>query len=221
MRKRGLLRVAAIWGAGLLCASAAFADPIVNGDFSAGNSGFASGYTFVTSSSNTNCYPEGSYSVTTNPINCHNLWSSFGDHTTGTGNMLIVNGAPAANVPVWSESLAVQANTQYFFSAWVASTYTANPAQLNFLINGSQVGGTFTASTTTGLWQQFTASWNSGSNTTAALGIVDQNIIRSGNDFALDDLAFSSVPEPASWILLCILTPALLFWQRRRSARAQ
>jgi hypothetical protein len=59
-----------------------------------------------------------------------------------------------------------------------------------------------------GSWQSFHYTWNSGANTTATLGIVDQNMAAAGNDFALDDLGFedppSSIPapEPASLILL-------------------
>lgn len=209
---RGLLALAAAaW------APVASANLITNGDFSAGNAGFASGYTYVSPTPNTSCWPEGTYTVGTDPNACHYLWTSFGDHTSGAGNMMIVNGAPSANVSVWSESsIGVQANTQYTFTGWVASTYPSSPASLNFFIDGAQVGA-FTSSTAPGQWQQFSASWFSGTNTSATLSIFDQNLDRGGNDFALDDLSFDAVPEPnaALWLM-----GALVLVVRQRSRRA-
>ena len=41
--------------------------------------------------------PEGLYSITTNPRFTRSQFQSMGDHTTEIGNMMIVNGAPAAN----------------------------------------------------------------------------------------------------------------------------
>src|SRR3546814_16032086 len=56
---------------------------------------------------------------------------------------------------VWFESgIAVEANTTYFFSTWIASTYPVSPAQLNFSINGASIGPTFVASSTPGEWQR-------------------------------------------------------------------
>ncbi|MCK7527099.1 MAG: hypothetical protein MZV64_60560 [Ignavibacteriales bacterium] len=58
---------------------------------------------------------------------------------------------------------------------------------MQFNINGTPVG-TFTGSSTTGVWQQYMATWNSGASTTAQIAIIDLNTANSGNDFALDDL---------------------------------
>lgn len=191
---------------------------VVNGDFSAGNSGFTSDYGFIT---NNNCYPETSYDIVINPNNCHNLWASFGDHTTGTGNMMAVNGATSSNLNIWSENVTVTPNTQYNFSAWVASSYPVSPAALDFSINGQQLGGDFTASTTTGLWQEFTGTWNSGASSAANLTIVDKNTDAYGNDFALDDIAMSeatATPEPAYFVVTGIGLAAMLMLRRRKAA---
>ncbi len=191
---------------------------VVNGDFSGGNTGFTTGYNLAVSN---NCWPETTYNVVVNPQNCHSLWSSFGDHTTGTGNMMVVNGATSANVSVWSETVTVAANTAYDFSAWVASVYPSSPAVLDFSINGVQVGSDFTASTTPGLWQEFTTPWNSGVNTTAVLNIVDRNTAASGNDFALDDISLGNVaptPEPGYFVFTGIAMAGLLVMARRRKA---
>lgn len=220
-----VLVIAGVAAAAAAMASGAQAAGVVNGDFSAGNTGFTSGYGYLAPAGQFTLYPEGYYTVDTNPNNVHNLWSSFGDHTTGSGEMMIVNGAPNANVTVWDEIVSgLAANTNYFFSAWVASSYPTNPAVLDFSINGSSIGS-LTPPTTTGQWTQFYVQWNSGANTSADIALVNQNTVRDGNDFALDDIAFGTtnpggVPEPASWSLMIGglgLTGALL---RRRRALA-
>ncbi len=74
---------------------------IVNGDFEAGNSGFTSDYTY----SPGNLNPAGRYAVLTDPNSAHGQATSFGDHTTGYGLMMAVNGANLANQIVWSQTV--------------------------------------------------------------------------------------------------------------------
>src|SRR4051812_29700303 len=95
---------------------------VANGGFEAGNTGFSSGYGFVPPTPDTSCYPEGIYTVGSNPQACHNLWSSFAAHTGS--QMMIVNGSTAPGVNVWEEAgLTVLPNTNYRFAAWLASVY--------------------------------------------------------------------------------------------------
>ncbi|WP_448702661.1 hypothetical protein ACFGVR_09940 [Mucilaginibacter sp. AW1-3] len=168
-------------------------DAVVNGDFeTAGNhyAGFTSSYTKNTSS----LVAEATYAVLKDPHSEHGSFATFNDHTlnNGNGRMMVVNGAPTANVTVWSEAITVQANTTYVFSVWGASVTSQSPGILNFSINGTQLGN-ITLSSTLGNWQNFTVRWNSGSNTTANIGIVNQNTAATGNDFALDDISFAPV----------------------------
>ena len=208
--KINIRTISALGFVALLAAPVASAELIVNGNFQSGYTGFTSAYT-IGQPGNTGLYPAGTYALLTDPSLGHNLFASFGDHTSGTGLMMVINGA-AAPVNVWAEGpITVTANTNYLLSAWVTSVYSASPALLSFNLNGSQVGSNFSlAGTTVGDWQHFTGTWNSGANTSASLAaIVDQNLEPNGNDFALDDISLveqtadvGAVPEPSSWILL-------------------
>ncbi|HEY4064286.1 MAG TPA: gliding motility-associated C-terminal domain-containing protein [Puia sp.] len=161
---------------------------IVNGDFSAGNSGFASGYGYSTSG-----LPPAVYFVGTDPVSWNPGMAACHDHTTGTGNMLLVNGADVPNVTVWTETIPVTPNTSYQFSTWIENISTLNPAQLQFSINGIPVGGIFQANNASCVWDQFYTTWNSGSSTSATISILNENTSFSGNDFALDDINFAPI----------------------------
>ena len=229
----GLLVTIAILLTGGL-ANSARANLIPNGDFESGNTGFTTGYTY----SPGDLWSEGTYDIASNPANDHPLWASFGPHT-GTA-MMLVNGAQVAGVNVWGVgAIAVSAKTSYIFSTWIASNYATSPAILDFSANGQQLGSAFTASTTTGLFQQFYATWYSGSATSVTLSIVNQNTAFSGNDFALDDISLDTsvpttgtsvggisdpsavaVPEPTSLAMLGIGMLGV-FGARRRDRRGR
>jgi hypothetical protein len=218
MKIRLALLAAAAFGA--MASGAQAANLVVNGDFEAGNTGFSSDYTLHVPTVN-----QAEYSITTNPNLVHPLFSSFGDHTSGSGNMMVVNGSSDTTDRVWFEDgLTVLANTTYYFSTWIASAHPASPAQLAFSINGSQIGAVFNASATTGVWQQFFATWNSGAATSADVALVNQNPAFGGNDFALDDIVLDTarpgVPEPATWALMILGFGAAGAMLRRRAVPA-
>src|SRR6478609_2921440 len=100
------------------CVSDPVSSLVVNGNFSNGNKQFTSGYSYCNS---TNClYPEGYYAVGKNANSFHGNFVGR-DHTTNTGNFLIVNGAGVPSTIVWSQTITVKANTNYNFSSWVMS----------------------------------------------------------------------------------------------------
>jgi hypothetical protein len=213
---------------GSLAASQASANLIFNGDFEAGNTGFSSDYAYIAPgtlspvgapdySSGGSAYTlwdEGTYSVGTDPNSLHASWASFGDHTTGTGNMMIVNGA-ASPVSVWQGTLtsALVVGQTYEFSAWVANLYPppvglgttpTAPAELQFSIGGNQIGASFTAPGV-GVWSEFTATFVAGSE---PIAVLDLNTVPNGNDFALDDISLTVVPEPTTMTI--VIAGALL-----------
>jgi gliding motility-associated-like protein len=176
---------------------------ITNGDFSGGNSGFNSSYTF-TNPTNT---AEGQYNIIPNPQTYNGAFSACGDHTTGAGNMMVVNGSGTVGATVWCQTLPVTANTDYLFSAWLASVFPTNPAELQFTINGITIGGNLNASGTTCQWDEFFATWNSGAATSANICITNVNTSIAGNDFALDDISFSPVCTQTASITVTIANP--------------
>jgi hypothetical protein len=190
-------------------------DLVANGDFSLGNTLFASNYIVpVTPGPFGLLSNPGTYLVTTDPNLGHTNFLSFGDHTTGTGNMMVCNGSAVANDIVWTETISVTPNTNYNFSAWVASVYNTtagNEAQLQFSINGSLLGTAFSAPFTGGVWANFATNWNSGVSTSAVITIVDQNFTAPGaNDFALDDIFYQQICSHSDTIIITEnLTPTV------------
>jgi hypothetical protein len=198
-----------------LTASAAHAgNIIVNGDFELASVpgctypscwGFTSAYTYVPPPYSTvpgshSLFYEGTFGVLTDPSQAHGAATSYGDHTTGTGYMMAVNGANlVANEVVWEETVQVSPNTPYQFSMWSSSWDSGSPAVLEFLFNGTSIG-TLTDSITPGVWWNFATGWDSGANTSLTIDIIDLNTATMGNDFAIDDISLS--PEPTTLLLL-------------------
>jgi hypothetical protein len=219
MRKL-LVASAALFALAVGGSASAATNLVFNGDFELGDVGFASDYTYAVPT-----YNQAEYSTPGSPCLVHGSFSCFSDHTPDPGNlMMVVNGSDDPNEWVWKQDVVnVEQNTTYYFSTWIASVYPVEPAKLRFFINDDPLGAVFTASATTGVWQQFYATWNSGSNTTATIGLKNQNTAYSGNDFALDDIVLSTaaVPEPATWALMIAgFGGAGAMLRRRRSVAA-
>ncbi len=167
---------------------------VTNGDFSSGDVGFTTDYNVNTAPSIPgNQLIEGEYNVGTDPQPMHINWQACGDHTTGNGNMLIVNGAEVNDQQVWCQTINVDPNTEYAFSAWLTSVDPNGPAEIQFQINGFDIGDGNLAISNTCEWVNYFEFWDSGFNTTAVICIEDVNTQEPGNDFALDDIIFSPV----------------------------
>ncbi len=184
---------------------------VVNGDFEAGDTGFGSGYGYrpswtypglATTSANSSLWDENYYGIGTNARYYHTNFWGHQDHTSGTGNFMIVNGNLNEGTAIWEETVIVEANTNYYFSAWSMSLNSVgNDAVLQFEVNDSLVGTQ--ARLTPGLsndnnngWVRFYSNplWNSGS-VSGPITIRIRNVepAASGNDFALDDISFGTL----------------------------
>jgi len=168
---------------------------VTNGDFEQGNTGISTDYTLGTSGTYGPLSTEGTYAITSSPNLVHSNFSNCADHTPNPGTqMMVVNGSATANTNVWCQTITVTPNTEYQFSTWVSSALNdPNVAQLQFSINGSALGGIFSPSSQGCQWSQFFQTWNSGAATSAQICIVNQNTGAGGNDFAIDDISFSSI----------------------------
>lgn len=203
----------------LLWCGAATANLITNGDFEAGNTGFSTDLGF----SPGDITPAGVYDILPDPATAHPSADSYGDHTTGGGNMMAVNGSTSAGDLVWGQTVIVDPATTYDFAAWISSWVSASPAELAFTVNGSTIG-TLSAPATTGSWVLAFATWTSGASTSADIEIRNSNTAFSGNDFGLDDLFFgnpifsSPVPEPVTPALVSVALAAVGLSRRRRPA---
>ena len=177
---------------------------VVNGNFDQGNTSFGTDYLVGTGGTWGPISNPGTYLVTTNANIAHTNFSNCTDHTTGAGNMMVVNGASIANQNVWCQTVAVSPNTDYEFSTWVQNYDIINPAQLSFYINGVQIGATFSPTTAGCTWQNFFQLWNSGAATSAQICIVNQSLAGGGNDFALDDISFSPLCSTIDSLVISI-----------------
>ena len=198
---------------------------LTNGNFSAGNTGFTTGYNI------SGVFPPGPdgpghYNIVTQTIQFNPAYGqTFGDHTSGTGNMLIVNGSPISNLSFWGNNVAVAQNSTYTFSGWFASalvTPDPSPASIVLSINGTALNPAgFAVNATAGGWTQYTTTWNSGANTVANLSMSDRNLGDFGNDFVVDDLVFqgpaANAPEPGTLALLGLAALPVAGLLRRRN----
>ena len=173
------------------------ANYVTNGDFELGNTGFVTDYVYVAPPGY--LHPDQRYTVHTDPHEVHSGFTSYGDHTSGSGNMLIVNAATAENQTVWEQTIAVTAGVDYIFSYWLSSCSPTNPANLQLSINGVVLGSDL-APSVAGIWQEIVYNWNSGADTSATIRLVDLTLAYGGDDFAIDDIYL--VPEPGTILLL-------------------
>lgn len=162
---------------------------VVNGDFSQGNVGFQTTYTFSTFA-----WPDyyGIANSSTNPN--PGSWMNCGDHTGGGNYMWADASSSNQNMPIWQENFAVQPNTNYVFSFWMCNvngdSVTCPPGVVQFSINGVALGSMLQAPNPHCVWIQNCVVWNSGSATQANISILNQNAFFSGNDFGFDDFSF-------------------------------
>ena len=127
---------------------------LTNGNFETGGNaiGFlinGAGYTQINPPTGSSF--QGNYAITTNPQLLNSNFISGGDHTTGSGMMLVVDGNTVPNSRLWSCTstggalTGFTAGSTYTFSYWIKSvsndvTNNATQAYINvFFVNASNV----------------------------------------------------------------------------------
>ena len=167
---------------------------IVNGDFEQGNVGFTSEYEYHNYQTEDRV-DEGTYTIGEDSGGYVEslLWEHGSDHTTGSGNMLIVNGWIGSGIKtIWSQTITVQPNTQYQFSYWVKSLFPPHP-QLSIFLNDIPQDDAFAGFTDYNLWTNNSILWNSGQNSQVVIKIVELTNSGLGNDPCFDDISFRAV----------------------------
>lgn len=220
--------IASALAGGILFASAASAAPnlVVNGDFSAGNSGFTSGYTYQPYPGD--MHPEGLYTVGPNPFAVHSSWVAMDDGN----NRLIVNGSTETPLPfVWREDVNAGAGA-YHYSLDVADICCNDsyggpnlPSLLTFSFS-SDGGATFnplaayttTPPTDAGVFVTLSGNFALPTAGLLRLQIDSGTNFPGGNDFAIDNISVSAVPEPAGWAMMILGFGGLGASLRRRRA---
>lgn len=202
---------------------------VVNGDFSAGNTGFSTSYIYG------NVTSGGTYWIGASPSLAPGAYSDWGDFSGpfGSGDMFIANGGGTGQ-EVWGETVSVTPDTTYTFSFWGAEIDATSGSVPDLSVFINPVLGEFplqvdafpvNSPANGGSWEQFTLTWNSGSNTSAFLDLADGNTSFGWNDFAITDISFSAgtpapTPEPGTLLLLGSGLLGFAPFVRRKLARA-
>ncbi|MEZ4798437.1 MAG: gliding motility-associated C-terminal domain-containing protein [Flavobacteriales bacterium] len=164
---------------------------IQNGNFSQGNTSFTTSLTLGSGFFCPLC-PEGTYAVGSLAFLYHSDFIGQ-DHTNPpNGQFFIANAAASEGQSVWCQTVNVQPDTDYTFSFWVrdvTNNSDSHPlAIIQAYFNGTPEGASIEAY---GGWQQNSFTWNSGSETTVEICLLNFQSNSGGNDFGLDDISLS------------------------------
>lgn len=156
---------------------------ITNGNFESGNSGFSSEYVFGTPGGP---FGPNNYGVGLNPPSYNGGFSPCGDHTSGGGMMMIVDGSTTPGRRIWCQTVPTVVGNEYLFELYVQSVYPVAPCQLNVTFNGTNF-----ASGSGGAvcdWIKIEGCFKATSGSTQ-ICISEVSGVGFGNDFAIDDIA--------------------------------
>jgi len=185
---------------------------ITNGDFERGTVGFITNsvaYKLISPPFSGSTAP-GEYAITNDPkpLNTANF-ISIGDHTSGTGNMMIIDGTTTTgNRRFWIAGstgdgiCGLKIGDTYTFSYWIKSisnTVTNNDTQariVTFFGGASDISPTATASIAplpAVDWQKVEYTFKA-TSTCVNIELFNTNLNPVGNDFAIDDLVLTGPP---------------------------
>ena len=180
---------------------------LMNGNLEGGGSGNGFLVTDYSLSSLTGVSSPGSYGYTNNPNAMDASFISCGDKTTGSGKMLVYNGATVANKFIWTTSstggaiAGFSVGSTYTFTYWIRSvsndvTNNATRANIGVFFNPGAATN-FNPPTLNSLaplpsdgWQRVQYSFTANS-TTQLIRLWDINTSALGNDFALDEFSIT------------------------------
>ena len=147
----------------------------------------------------------GNYLISETPQDYFNLFSDCDDHTTGSGNMMIVDGSDMPDKNIWCQTINISPNTDYYFSLWATMVGGTSPPELYFNVDGDVISDTMSIPLDNCLWTELSQIWNSGSSTSIEFCIVNNNISPFGNDFAIDDIFVAPICEVTDEVVITVL----------------
>jgi hypothetical protein len=180
---------------------------LTNGDFESGGSGngfLVHNYTLINPVNGTS--NPGFYARTTNPALMNSTYLAGGDHTSGTGNMLVFDGSTLGNQFFWTTGSTggaiggFTAGSTYIFSFWIRSVSnevtTDDTTRANigiFFVNANNINPAnqnFLAPLPSQGWVNIQYSFVATADN-AMVRLKTNNGIATGNDFAVDDFSIT------------------------------
>ncbi len=160
---------------------------VKNGDFERGFLEFETAHQYTVFQPN-GLVAEGRIAVETTVKGLHSNFVDCGDHSTGKGKMLLVNGAISSNTVIWKQKICVPSMSLLSFRAWF-SNLVNQPPFIEIRLNGKIVVDSRDIYLAPCDWIDLGFEWYSGADTSAVLEIYNQNTEAGDNDFAIDDIA--------------------------------
>jgi len=182
---------------------------LFNGDFELGGPGIGfnvngNGYALLTAPFSGTTVP-GNFALSNQPELVNpTFFLSIGDHTSGNGQMLIVDGGTVGgNQPFWQAGnngggvCGLISGNDYLMSYWLHSISSAvinsaTQADVKAIFNNATNVQVLTQSTLAPLpalgWQPYAIQFTANS-ACVNIALYDNNLIALGNDFALDDVS--------------------------------
>jgi outer membrane protein OmpA-like peptidoglycan-associated protein len=193
---------------------------IVNGDFSdeysgwqfdKGNGGYHIRYDGISD--------PGDIQVGTNPALFNKYgFTTYGDHTSGSGNFLMVDGrCKATYIKLWQQTANIKPNTYYYFSIWISSLKDnpEHPGVLTFNVGGQSMCSNIIAPLKSGAipnssgggWVHYEKMWYSDTISGPVMLSIENNnpeTCESEVDFGIDDIELKSAknePDRKNYVL--------------------
>lgn len=180
-------------------------DMIVNGDFSAGNTGFSTPFS---NNSNLNG-PGGRYFIGNNASNHHPGYVG-----TSTGNFMMVNATAANNNwNIWCQTVDMCPGQTYNLSFSVSNLANGTPpGQLAWFVDGSYHDGWFNPPQWMNQWFTFTTTLVAPTSGTADICLRLQGANDGGSDLGIDNIRLVSTTQLTDQVHVDLIprpTPAL------------
>ena len=146
---------------------AATVDLIVNGDFEAGNTGFSTDLALD------NVFLDaGEYSILTDATTVNGSFDNEGDHTTGSGNMMAINGTTTSGILSWGQTVNVVSGTEYDLSFWMMSLFGSGSTTLGISFDGTTVKTVDNFGAGSGVWRVHGHLWIADEHSARSMFIV-------------------------------------------------